>query len=163
MAAIDGFPQVDAIVTPSTGTLVRRRSAAADVGGPAQGQVMGEHEKDNELWFTAGDYLRKVRRVADLSQRQAAEAAKRPRSAVERIEAGRIDPRIGQLQQALDLVSWSLVVVILDPERGEWWGDQFGLARPPETYTRSRAKRDEQRARSQRGLYRGEFRRGWRW
>ena len=155
---------------------------------------MGERERDDELWFTAGDYLRKVRRVADLSQRQAARAAKLPRSAVERIESGRLDPRVGQLQQAFDLVCWSLVVVnaegrvvmplrefdgdlrdggerhfpahfdvILDPERGEWWGDQFGLARPPETYTRSRAKRDEQRARSQRGLYRGEFRRGWRW
>ena len=28
---------------------------------------------------------------------------------------------------------------ILDPRRGEWWGDTFGLARPPETFTRDRA------------------------
>ncbi len=38
---------------------------------------------------------------------------------------------------------------ILDPEYGEWWGDRYGLARPPETFHRSRRRRDVQRHRSQ--------------
>lgn len=39
--------------------------------------------------------------------------------------------------------------VILDPEPGEWWGDLYGLARPPETFYRDRAWRDAKRKRSQ--------------
>ncbi|GAA4690291.1 hypothetical protein GCM10023215_28640 [Pseudonocardia yuanmonensis] len=39
--------------------------------------------------------------------------------------------------------------VIVQPRSGEWWGDKYGLARPPETYHRSRAYRDNQRYRSQ--------------
>ena len=38
---------------------------------------------------------------------------------------------------------------ILDPEAGEWWGDIYGLVRPPETFWRDRAARDAQRRRSQ--------------
>jgi transcriptional regulator with XRE-family HTH domain len=38
---------------------------------------------------------------------------------------------------------------ILDPRYGEWWGDRYGLARPPETFHRSRRRRDVQRRRSQ--------------
>jgi hypothetical protein len=37
---------------------------------------------------------------------------------------------------------------ILDPRPGEWWGDQYGLARPPETYHRDPKRRDARRARS---------------
>ena len=37
---------------------------------------------------------------------------------------------------------------ILDPRYGEWWGDRYGLARPPETFHRSRERRDVQRRRS---------------
>ena len=37
---------------------------------------------------------------------------------------------------------------ILDPVPGEWWGDRFGLARPPETFRRDRAMRDVMRRRS---------------
>jgi hypothetical protein len=48
---------------------------------------------------------------------------------------------------------------ILDPQWGEWWGDTFGLARPPETFTRDRRLRDQRRAASQRDLYRGPYRR----
>jgi len=40
---------------------------------------------------------------------------------------------------------------VLDPLLGEWWGDRFGLARPPETFHRDRARRDAQRARSKVG------------
>jgi transcriptional regulator with XRE-family HTH domain len=38
---------------------------------------------------------------------------------------------------------------ILDPVYGEWWGDRYGLARPPETFHRSRRRREVQRRRSQ--------------
>lgn len=37
---------------------------------------------------------------------------------------------------------------ILDPAPGEWWGDRFGLARPPETFRRDREMRDVMRRRS---------------
>jgi hypothetical protein len=39
--------------------------------------------------------------------------------------------------------------VIPDPARSEWWGGKYGLARPPETFHRDRALRDEQRKASQ--------------
>ncbi|HEX6233873.1 MAG TPA: hypothetical protein VFZ63_12175 [Jiangellaceae bacterium] len=39
--------------------------------------------------------------------------------------------------------------LIIDPKFGEWWGDQYGLARPPETYHGERAYRDAKRALSQ--------------
>jgi transcriptional regulator with XRE-family HTH domain len=38
---------------------------------------------------------------------------------------------------------------ILDPRPGEWWADLYGLARPPETFHRSRAYRDARRKLSQ--------------
>src|SRR6185437_3269017 len=38
--------------------------------------------------------------------------------------------------------------VVLDPEKGEWWGDWFGLVRPPETFYRSRVLRDVRRSES---------------
>ncbi|MBC3190183.1 helix-turn-helix transcriptional regulator [Pseudonocardia sp. C8] len=37
---------------------------------------------------------------------------------------------------------------ILDPAPGDWWGDRFGLARPPETFKRDRVMRDVMRRRS---------------
>lgn len=37
----------------------------------------------------------------------------------------------------------------LDPDTGERWADEFGLARPPETYHRSRQRRDAERKVSQ--------------
>jgi transcriptional regulator with XRE-family HTH domain len=138
--------------------------------------------------FDAGDYLRKVRRVADLSQRELAKVSCVPRSAIERIESGALDPRIGQLGQLLALLRWRLVViddnhhlvlplvefehnmrdgadrrfpahldVVVDPQNGEWWADMYGMSRPPETFGRNRAIRDEQRARSQYDLYRGPY------
>jgi hypothetical protein len=42
----------------------------------------------------------------------------------------------------------------------EYWADVFGLARPPETFRRSRALRDYQRDRAQYDLYRGPYRKG---
>lgn len=37
---------------------------------------------------------------------------------------------------------------ILDPRTGDWWGDRYGLSRPPETFRRDRVARDAQRRRS---------------
>src|SRR4051812_22567716 len=38
--------------------------------------------------------------------------------------------------------------LVLDPRRGEWWGDAFGLVRPPETYYRSALLREIRRQES---------------
>jgi hypothetical protein len=50
--------------------------------------------------------------------------------------------------------------VIIEPQPGEWWGDQYGLARPPETFRRDRSARDPQRWLSQYGLGRTPRRTG---
>jgi transcriptional regulator with XRE-family HTH domain len=61
--------------------------------------------------FPTGDYVRKLRRVADLSQRELAETAHLSRSQIERIEAGTADPRMRQLGDLFSLVGWGLVVL----------------------------------------------------
>ncbi len=38
--------------------------------------------------------------------------------------------------------------LVVDPLEGEWWGDVFGLVRPPETYRRDRQLREVRRAAS---------------
>jgi transcriptional regulator with XRE-family HTH domain len=122
--------------------------------------------------------VRAARRRADLSQRELAERARVSRSSVNRIEAGAFTPSIAMLGRLLGVADIHLVAVdpdghvvpplgcwddtrdgagrhypvhldtVLDPLMGEWWGDRFGLARPPETFHRDRAHRDAQRARS---------------
>jgi transcriptional regulator with XRE-family HTH domain len=122
--------------------------------------------------------VRRARRIADLSQRELAEKARLSRSTIGRIETGSVMPSLAVLQRILRATDLYLVVVdkdgqvikpmvnaddlyngagrrypahldtILDPEPGEWWADQYGLARPPETFYRDRAYRDAQRARS---------------
>ncbi len=62
----------------------------------------------------AGDYLRRVRRVADLSQRELVEATGLSGSWVARVEAGRAQPRLEQLEVVLALVEWRLAVVDAD-------------------------------------------------
>jgi transcriptional regulator with XRE-family HTH domain len=140
--------------------------------------------------FPVGDYLRQVRRVADLSQRELAERVRLSLSFIERIEAGRTDPRTAQLAELLRLAGWQLRVVddeghlvrplselggdlrdgadrrypahldvIVDPVRGDWWADTFGLQSPPETFRRNRDARDLRRAQSQWDLKRGHYRR----
>ncbi|MEV7330939.1 XRE family transcriptional regulator [Micromonospora sp. NPDC093244] len=96
-----------------------------------------------------------------------------------RIEAGSLTPSLAVLERLLGAGGLYLVVVdqegrivqpmvdredvhdgagrrypshldtILDPEPGEWWGDRYGLARPPETYHRSSVDREARRRRSQ--------------
>lgn len=65
----------------------------------------------------------------------------------------------GELRDGADRRFPAHLDVILEPRWGEWWGDAFGLARPPETYTRDRRLRDQRRAASQRDLFRGPYRR----
>jgi transcriptional regulator with XRE-family HTH domain len=114
-----------------------------------------------------------------MSQRELALAAGVSHSAVSRTEAGTLTPSVGLFRRVLGVAGLWLVVVddkgrvvqpmddwedvcdgagrrypshldtILDPRPGEWWGDRYGLMRPPETFRRDRAFRDEQRARSQ--------------
>ena len=123
--------------------------------------------------------VRRVRRAADLSQRQLAERAAVSATLVGAIETGARTPSLPVLQRLLRAAKFRLVVVdnegrlvlplevwqdtedgagrrypahldtILDPVFGEWWADGFGLARPPETFRRNRAQRDYERRRSQ--------------
>jgi transcriptional regulator with XRE-family HTH domain len=123
--------------------------------------------------------LRRARRLADLSQRELARAANVSQSTVARVESGIRVPSVDLMQRLIAPAGLHLVVIdgdgrivvpmreceetrdggdrrypshldtILDPRPGEWWGDEFGLARPPETFYRDRARRDYQRALSQ--------------
>jgi len=120
--------------------------------------------------------VRRARRIADLSQREMAAAAGVSRSTVARVESGELTPSLDVTQRLLATAGLHLVVVdgegrvvkpmresdetrdgggrrypshldtILDPKDGEWWADEFGLARPPETFVRDRQRRDRMRA-----------------
>jgi transcriptional regulator with XRE-family HTH domain len=123
-------------------------------------------------------YVRRVRRVVDASQRELAELAGVSERTIARIESGAVVPSLRVLQRLLAAAGYHLVVVdadhqlvspmrdlpegerdrqgrrfpahldvIVDPGPGEWWGDLMGIARPPETFRRSRSQRDRQRAR----------------
>jgi transcriptional regulator with XRE-family HTH domain len=138
-----------------------------------------------------GDYVRQVRRVTDMSQRELARMLALSLSSIARLEAGSTVPRLNHLELLLAFAGWRLAVldddrrevhplleydadlrdgadrrfpahldVIVEPEPGEWWGDQYGLARPPETFRRDRSARDRQRALSQYGLGRSPRRSG---
>jgi transcriptional regulator with XRE-family HTH domain len=123
--------------------------------------------------------VRRARRIADMSQREMAAAARVSQAAISGIEAGGSAPSIALLQRILGVAGLWLVVVdhegrvvlpmedwddnldgagrrypshldtIVDPEPGEWWADVYGLTRPPETFRRDRVARDARRARSQ--------------
>ncbi len=129
--------------------------------------------------FPIGGLVRRVRRLADRSQRELAVAARVSQGTVSRIEAGTLVPSVEVLVRILGVAGLRLVAVdgagrvvrpmgdwddtrdgaerrypshldmILDPEQGEWWADVYGLARPPETFHRDRLLRDLMRRRSQ--------------
>jgi transcriptional regulator with XRE-family HTH domain len=129
--------------------------------------------------FPIPGLIRAARRAADLSQHQLAKRAGLGQSTVARVESGTLVPSVNVLQRLLACAGFELVVVdqegrvvqpmrdaewtrdgaarrypshldtILDPRPGEWWADKYGLVRPPETFLRNRARRDEQRRRSQ--------------
>src|SRR5689334_9841340 len=123
--------------------------------------------------------VRRVRRIARISQRELAVAARLSRTTINRIEKGTLMPSLPAFERILGVAGLGMAVVndegrvilpmrdredildgadrrypshldtILDPEQGEWWGDQYGLARPPETFYRDRHTREMQRRRSQ--------------
>jgi transcriptional regulator with XRE-family HTH domain len=98
---------------------------------------------------------------------------------VGRIEQGTMSPSLALLERILAVAGLRLVAVddrgqvirpmvdwpdaldgaerrypahldtIIDPGPGEWWADQYGLTRPPETFQRDREARDVRRRRSQ--------------
>jgi transcriptional regulator with XRE-family HTH domain len=119
--------------------------------------------------------VRRVRRSADMSQRELAKHARVSAALIAGVETGARVPSLPALQRILNAANFQLVVVdadgrlvvplevwqdvadlagrrfpahldtILDPELGDWWADGFGLARPPETFRRNRAFRDYER------------------
>ncbi|WP_203710133.1 helix-turn-helix domain-containing protein [Asanoa siamensis] len=133
--------------------------------------------------------LRAARRRADLSQRQLAKKGRASHGTVGRIESGELVPSLAMMERLLAACGFRIVVVdqrerklqpmvdsdntldgarrrfpahldvILDPLFGEWWGDIYGLARPPETFYRDRGRRDRQRLRSQWEVRVARFRR----
>jgi transcriptional regulator with XRE-family HTH domain len=123
--------------------------------------------------------VRRVRRTADLSQRELASKIGLSPALIGAIETGDRTPSLGVLARILGAAGFHLEVVdrtghlvlplevwqdtadgagrrypphldtILDPVFGEWWADGFGLARPPETFRRNRNRRDYERSLSQ--------------
>jgi len=137
-----------------------------------------KYDKD-ERGYPVSGLIRAARRRADFSQAQLARAAKVHKSTIARIEARQQMPSLELFVHLLATSGFELVVVdpqanvlrpmrdkddlldgaqrrypahldvIPDPKPGEWWADVYGLARPPETFYRDRAKRDARRRRSQ--------------
>ncbi|GIJ29332.1 hypothetical protein Vqi01_44940 [Micromonospora qiuiae] len=129
--------------------------------------------------FPIAGLVRRARRIVGLSQARMGRFAKVAPSTVARVEAGSLTPSLAVLERLLGAAGLYLVAVdqegrivlpmevwddtrdgadrrypahlntILDPKPGEWWGDIYGLARPPETFRRSRADREARRRRSQ--------------
>ena len=126
-----------------------------------------------------GGLVRRVRRILGLSQRELAQLAQTSHSMISRTETGAARPSVDLLERILRLARLHLTVLdddgrmvlpmqvwddardgagrrypahldtILDPIPGEWWGDLYGLARPPETFHRDPWRRAAQRRRSQ--------------
>jgi transcriptional regulator with XRE-family HTH domain len=123
--------------------------------------------------------LRAARRRADMSQRELGRAARVNHATIGKIESGQRMPGGEMFRTLIEVLGFQIVVidgegcllqpmldrddlkdgaerrypahldVIADPLPGEWWGDLYGLARPPETFHRDRAYRDSLRKRSQ--------------
>jgi transcriptional regulator with XRE-family HTH domain len=129
--------------------------------------------------YPLASIIRRVRRAADMSQRELADHAAVSPSVIAEIETGALVPALATFNRVLGAANYELVVVdqrgrlvlplevwqdvadgsgrrypahldtILDPVFGEWWADGFGLTRPPETFRRNRAYRDYERRLSQ--------------
>jgi transcriptional regulator with XRE-family HTH domain len=126
--------------------------------------------------FPIAGLVRRVRRIADLSQRELAKTLGISSSTVGRVENGTLVPTLRLFQRMLAVAQLRLVAIdqeghivepmrdiedirdgagrlypshldtILDPVGDEWWGTKYGLAKPPETFHRDRELRDYQRA-----------------
>ena len=84
---------------------------------------MGESDGE-ETASPAGAWLRAVRRSRRISQRELAELAQLPRSSIDRIEAGRVVPKLDTVERLLAVTGYELAVtdqhgrlLALDPER----------------------------------------------
>jgi len=154
-------------------------SLPGDGDGDGDGQARWRDVLAGSLTPVLPGMVRRVRRMADLSQRELARRIGVSAATVGRIEAGTLMPSVTTIERILRAAGLQLVVVdqngrvvtpmemwhdvadgaarlypahldtILDPYSGEWWADRYGLARPPETFRRNRAIRDMERRRSQ--------------
>jgi transcriptional regulator with XRE-family HTH domain len=125
------------------------------------------------------EIVRRVRRTAGFSQRDLAKYARVSPAVVAALETGARAPSLRTLQRILNAANYQLVAVdasgrfaapllvwqdvadgagrrypahldtIIDPEYGEWWGDVYGLARPPETFHRDPEDREYRQQLSQ--------------
>lgn len=155
--------------------VVHREGGYPQFDGTAETSGWGCRRVGRMEEFSAAGYVRQVRRLTSTSQRELAEYVKVPQSTVSRIEAGTSVPTIGTLVRILRFAGLRLAVVddegricapleempatrdwggrrwpshlglILDPKPGEWWGDRYGLVRPPETVRRDPAARARHR------------------
>lgn len=128
--------------------------------------------------YPLGGIIRRVRRKADMSQRELAKYAKVSPASIGGFETGATTPSLPVLLRVLNAANYQLVIVdadgrlvtplevwqdvadgagrrfpahldtILDPAYGDWWADVYGLTAPPETFRRNRRYRDWQRQRS---------------
>lgn len=78
---------------------------------------MSPCDQPSQVSFPTGDYVRRLRRVADLSQRELAAVVDLSASSIRRLETGTMDPRLTPFARLLQLVGWRLAVV--DEERRE--------------------------------------------
>lgn len=83
---------------------------------PNHPQDQAEEEGQPPTFLVSG-FVRRVRRTADLSQRELAEVVAVSISSIRRMETDTLDPRLSQLSQLLNLVGWRLAVV--DQDRRE--------------------------------------------
>ena len=140
-----------------------------------KGRRMRQESKVRVGGHPLSGIVRRVRRTADMSQRELADAVGLSVASIGAIETGRRTPSLPALSRILGAARYRLAVVddrgrlvlplevwqdtedgagrrypahldtILDPEFGDWWADGFGLARPPETFRRDRKQRDYER------------------
>ncbi|MPZ64825.1 MAG: helix-turn-helix domain-containing protein [Pseudonocardiaceae bacterium] len=145
--------------------------------------------------FPVSGYVRQARRRAKLNQRELAERAETSQSTIARAETGSGALTVPVLLRVLRAGGMHLAVVdgrgrwvpplqeppetrdlagrrfpahldlILDPHSGDWWGDRYGLLRPPETFHRDPRARlaHRQQAHAWRGIgTHGIWKTGWR-
>jgi len=145
--------------------------SSARANGPAVAATCTVLDMRSHPQLNVAGYVRQVRRRTRMSQREIAAACDISPSTISRAEAGRTVVSLATFSRLLRAAGLQLVVVddhkrrvpplreppqtrdladrrfpahldlILDPEPGEWWGDQFGLVRPPKTFHRDSAAR----------------------